>query len=333
MKLKFSIKNPLSSEKGYKGYDPRIHGVRQTHLQMWMNCRELARLGVLEGWRSIFQGVPLVYGSLSHGALKQVYRAMRDKTPAPKTGSELVISEKEYRQELLETGPINTQVNDIIEESCAILQGVLPGYFRHWAKEDTKVKWQIVEDKFVVPFTMKDGTIISLTGTYDGGFEKKNGLWLFETKNKARWSQKIGSLLPLDLQLGIYLTALWRLRKARPVGACYNLMRRPGERRGKDETLKDYAARIQANVTRDPAHYFERVEMELTKAEQDEHAERTQRLVQEFYDWWKNEDHSKRDVMWNSGSCETKYGECHYLDICANGDHSCFRRRNHDPTK
>lgn len=330
--LKLRIKNPLSKGKGVvERYDPHIHGVRQSNLQTWMSCREMARLSIVEGWASIFSGMPLVYGSLSHGVLKQVYRYLRTNPKSlgiqepvhaliRKSEKELMLEHPNPPSSLLETK----------EEACAILAGTLPTYFDKWWAEDTAVKWDMVEDKFAVPITMRDSTVVPLTGTFDATFKKRGGTWLFETKNKARWSQKIGSLLPLDLQLGIYLTVMEMKYKVRPTGVKYNLMRRPGERRGKNETLADYAARIGTNCAKDPDHYFERIEMELFKAEHEEHVARTTRLVQEFYEWWKTEDHSHRDLMWNSGSCETKYGECHYLSLCADNDTAMYRRRPRD---
>lgn len=332
--MKLRIKNPLLKGKVEKvPYDPRIHGVRQSNLQSWMACREMARLSVVQGWASLFSGMPLVYGSLSHGVLKQVYRSMRKTTIVRPTlaGLDYKALIKESEKELMLEHPNPpSSLLETKEEACAILAGTLPTYFKYWWKEDTAVKWAMVEDKFALPMTMPDGETIMLTGTFDATFHHRGGTWLFETKNKARWSQKIGMLLPLDLQLGIYLTVMERLYKVRPTGVRYNLMRRPGEKRKKQESLQDYAARIRGNAEKDPAHYFERIEMELLKSEHDEHVRRTSRLVTEFYLWWKNEPHETRDIMWNSGSCETKYGECHYLDLCANNDTSSYRYRPRD---
>jgi len=330
--VKLRIKNPLPSKGKQETYDPRIHGIRQSNLQSWMACREMARLSVIRGYASIFSGMPLVYGSLSHGVLKQVYRNMRDSTlknPSALIHFPTLIEESE--RELMKEHPnAPSSLLETKEEACAILAGTLPTYFKHWWKEDMSVKWGMVEDKFALPMVMPDGERVILTGTFDATFHHRGGTWLFETKNKARWSQKIGLLLPLDLQLGIYLTVMERLYKVRPTGVRYNLMRRPGEKRKKKESLFDYACRIRDNAEKDPAHYFERIEMELLKSEHEEHVFRTTRLVQEFYLWWKNEPHDKRDLMWNSGSCETKYGECHYLDLCANNDVSQYRIRPRD---
>lgn len=326
--MKLRIKNPLPRKVENVAYDPRIHGIRQSNLQNFMACREMARLSIVEGWSSLFSGMPLVYGSLSHGVLSQVYRSVRAGEKPDMSTLAYPAMIKESEKELMKEHPnAPSSLLETMEEACGILAGILPTYFRHWWKEDTAVKWKMVEDKFALPMTMPDGAVVLLTGTFDATFEHRKGIWLFETKNKARWSSKIGSLLPLDLQLGIYLTVMERLYKVRPAGVRYNLMRRPGERRGKTESIVDYSARIASNAAKDPAHYFERIEMELLLSEHQEHVARTTRLVQEFYLWWKNEDHAKRDLMWNSGSCETKYGECHYLDLCANNDTSCYRRR------
>jgi len=44
-------------------------------------------------------------------------------------------------------------------------------------------------------------------------------------------------------------------------------------------------------------------------------------LMQSFYNWWK-ESHEERDLLFNSGHCENKYGLCTYNPICGYGDYS-----------
>lgn len=328
MALVFKLKNPLpKKEKNIESYDPRIHGVRQSHISMWQACQEQARLGIILGYRHVIPGLPLVFGSLSHGYLKGLYRHIRDdeftiESVKSSHGEWLDASEKEFLEE--NPNP-STAVRDSMELSLAILHRQLKEYVKYWYEEDTSedIVWKMVEEKFQVPIEMKDGSIVPLIGTFDGSYTKNKNLWLFETKNKSRWSQDLGTMLPLDLQVGIYVTALRQLYNKVPTGVRYNLLRRPGERRKQTESLKDFSDRILDNICRDPSHYFERIDITFEKSELDQHVNRTISLVEGFYEWWKIHKASglfEKDLMWNSYHCENKYGTCQFLGLCANGN-------------
>jgi hypothetical protein len=134
-------------------------------------------------------------------------------------------------------------------------------------------------------------------------------------------------LLPLDLQIGYYTAALQQ-RKLTPDYVRYNLIRRPQERRKVDETRKQFIERISDNVRKDPAHYFERYEMHLTMDEIKTNITRAHKLVETFVQWWSTLDITQRDLCYNSGQCEGKYGTCQYLDICSKGDYSRMYQRD-----
>lgn len=318
--------NPIKKvSEPLEKYDPHIHGVRQSHISMWQACREQARLGIVLGYRSTVPGIPLVFGSISHGYLKNLYRTIRDHETDldnVKKFHEEWLDESE-RDFLQENPNPSTSVRDSMELSLAILHRELQEYVKYWWEEDTKVQWKMVEEKFQVPIEMKDGTTVPLIGTFDGSYDIGGKLWLFETKNKSRWSSDLGVMLPLDLQVGIYVTALRVLYSRIPTGVRYNLLRRPGERRKQTESLVEFSDRILDNIARDPSHYFERIDITFEKRELDIHVNRTVNLVQEFYEWWltvKDSELDDKDLGWNSYHCENKYGTCQYLRLCANGD-------------
>ncbi len=313
-------------------YDPRIHGVSQSMIAQWQECREKSRLNLVLGLTPTGVSVPFTYGSLSHGVIERCYvdvqigaaKKLDDKYR--RMGRWMDESEAEW----LEEHPrISTGDSDMKEECIAILLEVLPRYFKRWHEDDSAVKWTHVEDKFSVPIKMRDGSIVHVVGRYDGVFLKRARQWLMETKNKQRWSDRMMDYLPLDLQLGVYLTALADTSGEDPHGVCYNLVRRPAERRGKKETLKAFASRIGENIAKDPNHYFQRLEIELSRQEKDEARARTYALVRSFYEWWKTVKLDERDLGWNSGACDGKYGVCSNLQICAHGDRSSHYVRKH----
>ena len=318
--------------KSTYSYDPCRDGVSQSMLGAWLECREKSRINLLLGWSSGGVSKPFTFGTLSHGVLDHYYNGIRlgkikkldDALHAFPAWMKL--SEAAWRKE---NPRANTAAKDLLEECISIAQEVLPRYMQQWHVEDTSVRWTHVETEFKVPLTMKDGKVVHMRGKVDGAFvNKRNHLLLFETKNKSQWSERIGEYLPLDLQLGYYLTGLAATTGDDPWGVRYNLIRRPGERRGKTENLKAFCQRIGENIGKKPDHYYQRLEVQLTTQEKDEQKFRAQKLVEEFYAWFKTTDKTKRDLMWNSGACENKYGTCGNLSICANQDFSNHRIRD-----
>lgn len=342
MKLKKKTKKPT----GYH-YDPRVDGVSQSMLEAWLNCRQLAYLKTILGLTPHAPARPLIHGSISHGAIKNALRkVMNGKTKDMKQlqGGVLVDIGIAFGDWEREHGlNVETAALDIAEESKAMLTQLLPVYWNHWGRKDLATKWTKVEDRFRVPIEISSGptstVVIPLVGQFDGVFERRGRPCLLETKNKSQWSEQLPDLLPLDLQVGVYLTALAALEKKDPSVVIYNLIRRPNERRSKNETLAGLAARVAKNAREDPEHYFQRIEVELTSQEKHRHKERVVWLLTEFYRWWQQltvndcfEDDAKMrkpfgDLRWNSSHCENKYGVCPYLRICGREDYSPFYTR------
>ncbi len=326
------MKLKLKSKKPAYFYDPTVHGISQSMIGQWQECREKSRLNLVLGLTPVGVSVPFTYGSLSHGVIERCYvdtqvgkiKKLDDKYK--NLAKWMQGSETEW---LEEHPKLTTADSDMKEECIAILLEVLPRYFKRWHEEDMAVKWTHVEDKFEVPIVMPDGKTVNLVGRFDGVFMKRKKQWLLETKNKQRWNERMMDYLPLDLQLGVYLTALAATTQEDPHGVCYNLVRRPAERRGKKESLVQFAKRIAENIVKDPNHYFQRLEIELTRAEKDEARIRTKMLVVSFYNWWKSCKLDQRDLMWNSGACDGKYGVCSNLQICAHGDRTSHYVRAH----
>jgi hypothetical protein len=318
MKLRVRAKKP-----GYS-YDPRKDGVSQSMLQTYIDCRQKAYLNIIKGWSPKGASYPLIYGDISHGALERALRMVM--VGKFKKVNQILQSVDQFVTEAhaawLEANPnAETAAKDMAEESKAILRQLLPVYWMKWGKKDLETEWTKVETVFKVPLKMADGTEVPLVGKYDGVYTRNGKSCLFETKNKSRWSDQLIDLLPLDLQLGTYLTALSLIEKKEPSLVTYNILRRPSERRKKDETLLGFASRIAENARKDDEHFFVRFPIELTTDEKTVHKKRIQLLVQEFYTWWLEAcEFEKGDVRWNSNHCENKYGTCQNLRICSRND-------------
>lgn len=331
--MKLVIRKP-AVKKPYS-FDPRVDGVTQSQIATWLECREKARLTIIEGLTSRGASRPFIHGNVMHGALDRQYTYMMT-TPNPELKDAVAAvpryvdhAVKAWRKENTTAG---SEALEILEEAAALSLVIHHFYIKHWWKDDTAITWKGVEEQFKVPINVWDSKgksqIVWLVGKRDGEFEdKRKQPWLFETKNKGQFSAKIGEVLPLDLQLGTYLTSLTIQKKIFPKFVRYNLVRRPQEKRKQTETLRDFAERIGANIAKDPNHYFQRFDMELGKQELEQHMLGLEMRVQEFYRWWEwsMERKGKMDLLWNGGACENKYGTCHALPVCANGD-----RGNHE---
>jgi hypothetical protein len=230
---------------------------------------------------------------------------------------------------------LTTQDHDMIERSASLIIYFFQEYLDRWWSVDKERHWVKIEDKFSVPFKMADGETVFLTGTYDGAYKSKKSdeLWLFETKNKRTWDgEKLSCILPFDIQVAIYLTALKRCEKLSPVGCDYNILKRPGEKIKKNESLFVFAERVAASMQQDPSKYFERINMRFSRSELLMMEERTVALVTEFYQWWKSIGCKlAKDPLMNTGACDLPQRTCEMMPICMSNDTQLFEQITHQP--
>jgi hypothetical protein len=331
-----------AAPSNYKySYDPVKDGVSQTMLGMWLNCREKSRLATRHGWTPTFNRDGILFGQLSHETIKKYRRGLRknaNKAPVD-FGARNLVSWLEYAEEAVkkELVGVSTQTQDTIELFSAILLNMLPRYFKKWFDKDSKLEFLKVEERFSVPIQVRgrqldgDKIFVPMVGCYDFVAMEGGKLVLGETKNFSRISDYLIDVLPLDLQLGYYLTALNADPEINqePEKVIYDILRRPSEKIKKGESIVDFAKRIAGNIAAKPDHYFIRYNIELDPTDIKFYRQRVRYLIQEYYTWFVNADANKRDLMFNSGHCENKYGTCEMLSICTNQDFSRHYKRKH----
>jgi hypothetical protein len=315
-----------------KQYDPHVDGVSYTLLQRWKNCREAARL-YLKGWRSKSSGAGIVFGSVTHSLLEKVYQDVRagklKKAPSKDYIKEHIkIVEQQWRKD---NPKADADTLQFLEVTCIIAESVLPSYFKHW-KKDFLVKWNQPETEFLHPFTVEHPFThrpmkTYLRGKIDASFLEDLELFLLETKTKSRIGEtgegNLTDILPHEMQVGIYLIMLKILQKKTPAGLLYNIVRRPGSKPKKNESLEKFAARIAKDVEKRPDYYFLRLRMTVNQQDLFRRQQELEDCIADFLLWWKGEiGHYK-----NSDYCENKYGTCGYLPICGRGDFSRHYRK------
>jgi hypothetical protein len=319
------MKAPKSST-----YDPRVDGTSQSMLSIWLECREMARLGIVRGLDSTHASKPLIFGALGHSAIAHALVSNRKTVNGLIRGvqDDLAHAQKEFSAEDRE---LTSTATDIKIESVAVLGKILPAYWSKWGVGDLKRDWLKIEEKFKLDLTMPDGASVPYVGKMDRVFQGKKTPHLVETKFKAQVSKNISDTLPLDTQIGAYSTALTEMMGEEPGEIIYDICRRPGLKQGQDESLVEYAKRCGDEAMKDEDHYFTRLEIHLDRHEKETHKFRLQKLVEEFYAWWKTTTQKDRDLGWNGSRCD-QYGGCHFLPVCSRGDEASFRlKKRHHP--
>jgi hypothetical protein len=310
-----------------KGYDPVKDGISYSNLVKWMECREKSKLH-LAGWTPKLKSFPLTFGTVVHEILHLGYEGMRmgkfATTPNPRQVKRMI--KKVEKQWLAENTRASSITMEHFELALLFSEAVLPIYFDYWTA-DRLVEWQEVERFFRVPWKLPDGSKTELIGRKDICFKrlKRRGIWLTETKTSSRIDEEaLITLLPIEQQTMLYCVAHLLETKKYPVGVLYNVIRRPGLRRGAKESIKAFAKRCADDVDKRRSHYFLRLEMAVGKAEIDKAKKELGEVIWDFVRWHRGQSpHYK-----NTSACQNKYGRCEFLRACASRDFRALYMRN-----
>lgn len=322
------MRTPRELPPGARLYDPERDGVSATTLTRFKNCRELARLH-LNGVTPMTPSSAQIFGSVVHEILHRSYEDIRLgvlKQIPTKVYIKKQIAEVEriWRTENPTAGPEAIQS---LELTMMLTETTMPLYFNYWKKDLQEMNWRKLEGAFKVPLFVpsirgfKD-RLVPIMGKIDGAFlDSDKMLRLFETKTKSRIEEgRLSEIIKYELQVGLYMIALWKLEDVRPRGLVYNIIRRPLLRQKATENLADFAARITEDIRDRPDWYFIRMEMFIDEAELVQFEVELMDLMADFVDWWEgNVGHYK-----NSDYCENKYGTCPMLPICGSRDFTSF---------
>lgn len=239
-------------------------GLTQGSIAKFMDCREQFRLGIEEGWSAKGESTPMAFGSAFHHVLAEVHTQVA-KTP------KLSIARYKKKQEREGLRLTSKEAEDR-ELLLAQVEIVADAYLIYWAKHDEQKKWVAREVAFNhLQFldTRDNGAITSipLRGRWDGLYEGPRGkLWLHETKTKTTVDEDgIRLSLPFDLQTMLYSYVAQKVYGRSVGGVLYDVIRRPGLKQGKTESLKGFLDRIKLEIAKNPAHYFYRWENVLAK--------------------------------------------------------------------
>ena len=319
-------------------------------MHSYINCREQTHLRYRELWSSKDDPIFREFGSCFHWLIPWALDSQFKKPPGE---SSIRHALGFYYTLWLKQNPKPT--NKKVEQMDYVLglaEKVLPAYLKRWQgdypKEKYKMgcdvvrikKWMSFEELWKEAYEFKTqqldtlGKIIEkifqvfLRGKFDGVFEDaKKALWLFETKCLSVIKEdEIMELLPLDIQCMLYLLAIKLKYGKKPKGVLYNIVRRPGLRQGKNETIKQLLGRVEKDVN-DPKrqdHYFKRIEMVIDWSEVEEWQKTfLDPVLMEIRAW----SQGKIKTWMNPDALTSKYGRCELYHLIVHSAKQNFFQR------
>lgn len=348
----------LTGQQLFRGTEKSLwnfyaHGVTSSLLNAFLICREQTRLAYVLGLGSRFTPLAMEFGTCCHWVLEQVYHEMEYRSLVDGRDMRPEALVREYEQKWLAETPAPTQAQlENQEKIYGMAEIVLPEYFRRWdgdftgkyshGSETTRpAKWLSLEEIFNVPYQYPDGLTVPIRGRRDGVFvDGRGAVWVFDTKCRSVINDEDAmDTLPFDLQQMLYLwvtceqaktTGLRKeigceTSKAFPSGVVMNIIRRPGQRWLKDDTLSSFLDRVRADVSpKKYDHYFIRYQMSIGVEEVLLWKKTSfDPIMREIRGWWEG----KVPHYMNPNGLVTKYGRCQYFLPITKGDFSgCFKR-------
>lgn len=225
-------------------------GITQSGLRLFLQCRHQFYLTYAEGWTKREFYSPIFFGSAVHDILASIHSGMS--LSRALATFEYNIDEDEKRR----------TDSEVIDHWLMLVQEISAAYKVFWEADESK-EWIVRENTFQVEYKVPGAEQpIPLRGRWDGGFREKGaGNLLLETKTKGQINEEIlRHSLPFDIQTLFYSIAAEEADIfSGPVnGVLYDVIRRPGQRRKKDEPLEEFLSRVRKDIVDRPAWYFMR---------------------------------------------------------------------------
>lgn len=189
---------------------------------------------------------------------------------------------------------------------------VLDEYFKYYPEDFEEKEFVETEEVFEVPF---HGYI--LKGKKDAIFlNLKRLLYLMENKTKGRIEEDIiEDVLNFDFQNLFYIVCDNIEYEGDLSRVLYNIIRNPGQKKGKKESYLDYLNRIRTAIQKEPEYYFIRYECPYN-------LDTISRFKRELLSKLQEADLfllGELPLYRNESACKLPF-RCTYLDACASGD-------------
>ncbi len=313
IKKKRVVKRSKKIPTGYS-FDPRRDGLTQGAIVGFLECREQSRLRLCEGLkRPAWPASVMTWGSIFHDALEAYYGEGYE--------GEALFSQWREQENYNMLTPEDMEKWELMEEQIRV---VADEYFEYWGDQDAAMDWVEVEGEFDIKLEYEKGKFVRIRGKRDAAYELgakskkgKPALWLFETKTKGQIAEAaINDTLERDFQLHTYLWALWKETGRMPVGATYNIVRRPGLKLSKKEDIPQYGERVLKHIEdKGRSYYFKRMEYAIVPSALEEFEVELKRNVKDYMEWWDNKQGNGQNPKYGM-PCQGKFGLCSMLSKC-----------------
>lgn len=312
-----------------RDWSPFINGISFSALSSWLKCRESSRLS-LQGWQSRRRMSSADYGVMFHAALEAVYLRFKkygDPTIAENTTylegvAEVIIDD--FHEKAIAAGASERERQDI-ERHGGCLSALLPLYCKHWAADfQGKYQWEDVEGKLYAPCPVE--APVFFKGFVDNTYRLDGGLWIMDTKTRGRIDgDTIASAVNIDLQLTLYAWMVWKITGVAPVGTKFNMIRNPGLKMRKGDTLTQYVERVREDAMKRPDFYFIRFEVPLDGIKELEAFEENAKgMVDDFMQWF----YGGASHYSATSACTSGKWPCNFLALCGDGAVEQFKNYN-----
>lgn len=311
-------------------------GITYSMLSRFLICRERFRLASVEGWTDSSLNLPLEFGNAFHECLEANVKTSE--------GVHRVLGAYMAKRQ---QGPKFTkdQAKDL-EYMLGSIKAVYPAYVAYWDKTPTFIdrvssparryydrEFHYLEHEatFDVPHTLPSGRVIRLRGKRDAGFinPMTGKVWTQENKTKGNIdAEGLQTTLHKDLQTMIYSYTFSQEKREDPEGVLYNVIRRPGLKPGKQESVIGFIERVAHDISKRPNWYFMRWNVEFDAGDIQRWVHRTLNpLLETVAQWWDSIKHNpfepwttpKNHAASRCTGCDKIFDYIYHDHPCPNG--------------
>jgi len=281
-------------------------GLTQGLIMCYLKCRREFMLRLNE-WGKESKKITFANGSITHDSLDMIYTHYKSTGKPPS-----LLSIKAFINGYDTANPswLGAGHKEEIPKIKAVAYVVVTEYMRYYRKDFETMEIIGAENVFDVIWKG-----YRLRGKKDLRFRIAGKKWLIETKTMARIDEsEIEDKISFDFQSQFYTHAEEVEYKETVCGVIYNVVRNPGHKVGKDETLKAFTGRLRKAVRKDPAHFFKRWSIPYTDADKKEFKKELLYKLDEIKMLLQGKIHVYR----NEKNCVTRF-QCSFLRACASG--------------
>jgi len=287
-------------------------GLTQSLAHMFSECPRKFLLAI-NRWRSKKGQDKFAVGNIVHDVLSVVYKEI----PTKPYINGFVAREigRYYKNNPLKFQYIEKQQLEVFK---TIAYCLLIKYIEYYKDDFKMAKFTNTEREFS---KLING--ILWRGKIDGEHtvKKDKSLWVLETKTKSRINDEtIQKSLSMDFQGRLYCNIKERESKQNISGFIYNVIRIPGIKPHKQETIMQFSQRLQDDIDERPEYYFMRWEVPLTVEDKNSFLFDLNTIEDNIKDYLGYKINFKKisDIK-NCFSCTGGISPCQYLDACIQG--------------